>query len=237
MVHNQLTADEQSWVIAREYGICNGWRLNFAVDSAGDSFGISGTSVDVSGKLDRLLLSKLRSMSDVIVTSGKTARSEKYKSSKHAPIAIFTISGDLESVPAIDGAQYFTPVVITPFDRLDEVNRSLQDVDVRTFGFESDSPGSMPRSVRDLLHSEGYQSPILESGQTTIRKFISEGILSELCISMSANAGESLSARSLSNAALRQLLGDISDFKLESLFSDGRTLFTRWVRNGVAASR
>jgi riboflavin biosynthesis pyrimidine reductase len=138
-----LTSDEQSWVIAKEYGICNGWRVNFAIDSRGKSFGETGSSSDVSTDLDRQLLGKLRALSDVIVTSGKTARAEKYRSSKHAPIAIFTSSGDLDAVPAIQGTQYFTPIVLTPRSRKESVEEALSDVDVRVLTFE-DHDRSLP---------------------------------------------------------------------------------------------
>jgi riboflavin biosynthesis pyrimidine reductase len=233
-----LTSDEQSWVIAKDYGICNGWRVNFAIDTSGNSFGASGSSFDVSTDLDRQLLGKLRALSDVIVTSGKTARAEKYRSSKHAPIAIFTSSGDLDAVPAIQGTQYFTPIVLTPRSRKEFVEEALSDVDVRVLAFEDQGKAEKwPVAIEELIHHEGYQSPILESGQNTLRQFIANGIVNEICISITNSGTSAVSARDLGASNLENVFGSIDGFKLLNLFTDGRTTFSRWARNGVASSQ
>jgi riboflavin biosynthesis pyrimidine reductase len=235
--YSGLSIEEQSWLIAKEYGICNGWRVNFAVDQNGASFGASGSSSDVSTVLDRVLMGRLRSQADVIVTSGKTARAEKYKSSKHAPIAIFTTCGDLDVVPAIQGTQYFTPLVLTPTSSLESVQQALSDVDVRILGFESDiDVESWPLAVAQLIQREGFQSPILESGRTTIRSFIKSGIVEELCITISSDGKTGVSARDLSASKLSASIGDMMGFELAQLFTDGRTIYSRWVHSGVAAT-
>lgn len=234
--YDGLTGDEQSWVIAKDYGICNGWRVNFAIDSRGNSFGETGSSADVSTDLDRQLLGKLRSLSDVIVTSGKTARTEKYRSSKHAPIAIFTTSGELDSVPAIQGTQYFTPLVLTPQSRLAEVEESLSDVDVRILAYRvTDETSSWPNAIEDVIRHEGYQSPILESGQETLREFVASGVVSEICLTISSSGTKGVSARDLTESNLERVFGKDDHFTLRSLFTDGRTTFSRWALNGVAA--
>jgi riboflavin biosynthesis pyrimidine reductase len=230
-----LSAEEQSWLIASEYGICNGLRANFVIDTAGQSFGAKGDSSDISNHVDRLLLGKLRSLADVIVTSGKTARTERYKSSKHAPIAIFTQSGDLDSVPAVQGTQYFTPLVLTPVECLAQVESNLSDVDVRFVTLEATQDDTLwPAKVAHALHHEGFQSPILESGLSTIRQFLESSVLDELCLTITASAKHRLSARNLSNHFLDQLFGNFGDFQLKNLFVTDGTSFSRWVRNGVA---
>lgn len=235
--HPGLTIEEQSWLIAKEYGICNGWRVNFAVDQSGASFGASGSSSDVSTELDRILLGRLRSQADVIVTSGKTARAEKYKSSKHAPIAIFTTTGNLDAVPAIQGTQYFTPLVITPHTSIDSVQQSLSDVDARILAFDSVLDGSSwPNAVAQLIQREGFQSPILESGATTIRQFVRNGVIDELCLTITSMGRTGVSARNLSASNLAKSVCDMDGFVLAQLFSDGHTTYSRWVRNGVAAT-
>lgn len=235
-VFEGLTAEEQSWVIARDYGICNGWRLNIAIDSSGNSFGETGVSDDVSTELDRLLLGKLRSLSDVIVTSGRTARAEKYRSSRYAPIAIFTSSGDLDSVPAIQGKQYFTPLVLTPMARSAFVEASLSDVDVRILPYEQPSNvGDWPISIASIIQREGYQSPILESGQSTLCTFLEHQIIDEICVSITRPNSARVSARDLSASSLSRVFGNMDGFALKQLFTDGRTTFSRWVRSGVAA--
>lgn len=230
-----LSPEEQSWLIASEYGICNGWRANFVIDATGQSFGANGDSSDISNHVDRLLLGKLRSLADVIVTSGKTARIERYKSSKHAPIAIFTRSGDLDSVPAIQGTQYFTPLVLTPVSCLPQVEANLSDVDVRFATLEvAQGDSSWPNKVGDALRHEGFQSPILESGLSTMRQFLASNVLDEVCLTITASANRGLSARHLSKLFLHELFGSFADFELKNLFVTDGTSFSRWVRNGVA---
>jgi len=230
-----LSPEEQSWLIAREYGICNGWRANFVIDDSGESFGANGDSSDVSNHVDRLLLGKLRSLADVIVTSGKTARTERYKSSKHAPIAIFTQNGNLDSVPAIQGTQYFTPLVLTQSSNLAEVESNLSDVDAKFLTFESDgSSSSWPVAVSTALHHEGFQSPILESGLTTLRQFLKSNVLDEFCLTITGSTNRGLSARQLAKPFLDELFGGFEQFELKQLIVSNGTSFSRWVRNGVA---
>lgn len=234
-VFEGLTAEDKSWVIARDYGICNGWRVNFAIDSQGNSFGETSTSSDVSSELDRLVLGKLRSLSDLIVTSGKTARMEKYKSSKHAPVAIFTTSGDLDSVPAIQGTQYFTPIVLTPQSNIAAVEASVSDVDVRVIPYRLSADEDWPIALQEVVHREGFQSPILESGLTTVRQFIASGVVDEICLTVTHQQSLKVSARDLSPVHLARVFGSFDGFELKSLFTDGNTTFSRWRRGSHAA--
>lgn len=231
-----LSRDDQSWIIAKEYGICNGWRINFAIDAAGKSFGETGSSIDVATELDRLLLGKLRSLADVIVTSGQTARVEKYRSSKHAPIAIFTNTGDLDTVPAIQGTQYFTPLVLAPKSKTIEIESGLSDVDVQVLAYETPGDASAwPASIASVLHREGFQSPILESGQSTLRQFLDSKVIDEVCLSVTYPARTAVSARELSVSNLEQVFGPTHGFKLANLFTDGESTFSRWRRGSHAS--
>jgi len=232
-----LTKDEKSWAIAKDYRICNGWRVNFAIDINGKFVGESGASADVSTELDRLLLGKLRSLSDVIVTSGLTARAEKYRSSKHAPIAIFTTTGELDNVPAIQGTQYFTPLVLVPESRVEEVESRLADVDVRILPFEN-LPGESgwATAAARVLQREGFQSAILESGLSTLKSFIASQVVDEICLSITNPRGTGLSARDLGSVYLNELLGGFHDFTLSHLVTDGQAAFSCW-RRGSNASK
>lgn len=231
-----LSRDDQSWTIAKEYGICNGWRINFAIDASGTSFGENGSSIDISTELDRLLLGKLRSLADVIVTSGRTARAEKYRSSKHAPIAIFTNTGDLDDVPAIQGTQYFTPLVLTPSSKTLEVEGGLSDVDVHVLAYDTPSDATAwPASIASVLHREGFQSPILESGQSTLRQFLDKNVIEEVCLSVTYPATAAVSARELTVSNLEKIFGPMHGFKLANLFTDGESTFSRWRRGSHAS--
>lgn len=64
-----------------------GWLCTIAIDEEGNYVGNDGTSKSLSSAFDLKLLIALRSKADCIVTTGATARAEKYKSSRFAPIA------------------------------------------------------------------------------------------------------------------------------------------------------
>lgn len=226
--HPGLSIEDQSWLIAKSYGICNGWRVNFAVNQSGASYGLSGASADVSSDLDRLLLGKLRSLSDVIVTSGATARAEKYKSSKHAPIAIFTATGDLDVVPAIQGTQYSTPIVITSEAQVKEIEDQLADVDAKVTAY--DGVSDWPVGVAAVLAHDGFQSPILESGLASLREFVAADVIDEICLTVTQSSASGLSARQLSKEHLRQLFGNVDEFELADLFVSNGACFSLWRR-------
>ena len=60
--------------------------------SNAEFFDESGSSRGLSNELDRLLIGKLRSISDVVVTGGNTARIENYVNPTKAKLAVITRS-------------------------------------------------------------------------------------------------------------------------------------------------
>lgn len=77
-----------SWL--ETYQPLNGVRLNMVVDTNGLFTDKFGSSRGISNELDRQLLTRLRSQTDVIVTGGNTARVEKYGVNKHAKVAVIS---------------------------------------------------------------------------------------------------------------------------------------------------
>ncbi|BDS49077.1 hypothetical protein RKAS3_06540 [Rhodoluna sp. KAS3] len=74
----------------------------------------SGSSDGISNREDRAMLGYLRSQSDLIVTTGATARAENYRSSKYAPLAIITTGDiDLSNIPAMQDSSNFSHYLIT----------------------------------------------------------------------------------------------------------------------------
>ena len=77
---------------------------SFVVDSAGSTLGTSGNSSGLGNRTDLSLLRLIRAQSEVVLTSGKTARADKISMPKSADLAIFTKTGvdSLELVPRDD---------------------------------------------------------------------------------------------------------------------------------------
>jgi riboflavin biosynthesis pyrimidine reductase len=67
-----------------------GVRLNMVANGAGKFVGSDGSSRSISNSNDRELIVHLRSMSDVYVTGGNTARNERYKTPTKGKLAIIS---------------------------------------------------------------------------------------------------------------------------------------------------
>ena len=81
-----------------------GVRLNMVVSPEGSFVDSKGSSRGISNELDRSLIVHLRSLSDVYVTGGNTARNEAYKVKEKPALAVITAT-DYE----LPGAIMLTP--------------------------------------------------------------------------------------------------------------------------------
>mgnify|MGYP000151989689 CR=1 FL=1 len=98
-----------------------GWLASLVVDSNGSTIGPDGTSKTVGNQTDLQLLLALRSKASLIVTTGKTARSEQYKSSRFAPIAFITKDQlSLASTPAVKSPGNFKNIFLSSAKPLSE---------------------------------------------------------------------------------------------------------------------
>lgn len=79
---------------------------SFVVDERGSSVGKSGNSAGLGNKTDLALLRYIRSQSEIVLTSGRTARADQISMPKTADLAIFTSVGieTLNLAPSEDQA-------------------------------------------------------------------------------------------------------------------------------------
>lgn len=82
------------------------------IDADGNYFGADQTSQSVSNEEDHRLHMQLRALADVIITDATTARREKCRPSKWAPIEIWSRTGDFEGLQAtaVEGKKPFSLV-------------------------------------------------------------------------------------------------------------------------------
>ena len=73
-----------------------GVRLNMVVNGQGEFIDENGSSRGISNELDRKLIGHLRRRSDVVVTGGKTARTEQYRVPSHCALAVISKSFSIE---------------------------------------------------------------------------------------------------------------------------------------------
>lgn len=80
-----------------------GIRANFVTNQNGEFVGATGSSRDLSNPADLELLKRLRALADVVITDAATARKERYRPSKLAPISVWSKSGDFTGLVSADG--------------------------------------------------------------------------------------------------------------------------------------
>lgn len=125
----------------------------------------SGNSDALTWEEDRLLLSTLRARSEIVLTTGKTARDEKLRNPKTARLAILTRTQNLS------GTEFDRPdevLLISDADRPSEAIQKLQDLGYVQIQVEF-GPNSMKSALSDkridlLLLSEQNRKTELDTG-------------------------------------------------------------------------
>ena len=154
------------------YPKVEGLRFNFVI--------ANGTNLDASSdnstnKLDRELLKFIRSQSDLIITTGKTARAENLTASKFAPMLILTTSSDDLNIAAVqvnDGK----PVYIT--QRLGTQYPSEKAIAI---GRVQDQ---LPQFVDSFCRANSFKQSVLECGMETAKIFASSGNINEVDLTL-----------------------------------------------------
>lgn len=129
-----------------------GWLATIALNENGDHIGVDGTSKSLSNEADLKLLISLRGLADIFVTTGLTARTENYRSSRLGPIAFITRNPEsLKSIQAFSEPGAFTNLV---FSGLDE--------------------GSLFQEIQDKLKSSGYAAFLYEGGPSLLPNLLEQ---------------------------------------------------------------
>ena len=171
-----------------------GLRFNYVVDAIDRT----ATNSDVSSnKLDRYFLRVIRSSSDLIITTGKTARAERLRSSKLASMAIITSQPDSLNIPTIE-EQSSHPVYVCS-----EVapKQPFRNSNAKWLEISSASIAEIVLEVQAKLNSK---NPLLEIGIDSLRELASPNLVNELCLTVT-------------NAASRDLAIAASESFLESV--------------------
>jgi riboflavin biosynthesis pyrimidine reductase len=126
-----------------KYAELHGVRVNLVQGLGGVTSDANGSSRGISNSDDRDLLLHLRSLADVLLTDGETARLERYKIPKNSDLAVFTRKG-------------YVPETGTSEHRLIEIaDESLANaIDVlKTLGYQRILIEAGPNLLRDSWHA------------------------------------------------------------------------------------
>jgi hypothetical protein len=159
------------------YPKVDGLRFNFVVANGNT---LDTASDQSTNKLDRELLKFIRSQSDLIITTGKTARAENLAASKFAPILILTTSSediDIAAVQANEGM----PVYIT--QRLGTQYPSEKAIAI---GGVQDK---LSEFVDSFCRANNFRNAVLESGVETAKIFATAGKINEVDLTLTNFTG------------------------------------------------
>ena len=150
------------------YPKVTGLRVNFVIGKELDTTLLSD---QLSNEADRTLLKFLRSQSDLIVTTGKTARAENLSASNYANLLIVTNSDEPFAIPATD-VNRGLPVMLTQRLETDYPNVSAGSIG------KIQEP--ITQFVLAFCRANSYKHPVLESGPTTIAEFAKANLIAEM---------------------------------------------------------
>ena len=157
-----------------------GARFNYVIAVNEDE----GSNSDIkSNSIDRYFLRAIRSVSDLIITTGRTARSEHLRSSRFAPMAILTNSPDEIDVPATSIQSKF-PLVICSTKTLTS-KYSNQNVEFLSLDSEKTT-----KAVTDIVKHFGSKSPVFETGISTATELVAGNLIDEVCLSVTGSVSK-----------------------------------------------
>ena len=197
------------------YPKVEGLRFNFVI--------ANGTNLDASSdnstnKLDRELLKFIRSQSDLIITTGKTARAENLAASRFAPMLILTTSSEDLNIAAVQ-ANEGKPVYIT--QRLGTQYPSEKAIAI---GGVQDQ---LPEFVDSFCRANSFKHSVLESGMEMAQIFAASGKINEVDLTLT-----NFSSRVDAEDASKDFLGRLG-FEAE-LLQILRSVDTWFFRFGAA---
>ena len=172
--------------VAHWYPRVWGTRFNYVISDIGKS----NTSDEVSNELDRYVLRAIRASSDLIITTGHTARAEHLRASKLAPMAIITTHPDSLDIPATELESDRT-IYICSSERpaTDYPNSST-----RWLHIPEGPISEVLQKIQEDLHPE---SLLLETGLSSTKELCSAGLVNEICLTVT----EAVSLDSASSTA------------------------------------
>jgi riboflavin biosynthesis pyrimidine reductase len=175
----------------------NWLRANFVASADGAAF-LDGRSGGLSSAADRRLFGALRALADVVLVGAGTARAEKYKPARRrpehaplragrgatAPIALVSRGLDLDlTVPLFTEAppDARTIVITCGASPADRRAATAKVADVIVAG---DMAVDLPAAV-GVLRERGLGRVLCEGGPTLLAHLAADGLVNELCLTIS----------------------------------------------------
>jgi len=150
------------------YPELSGVRFNYVISA----WSKTNYSDDITSPLDRMALKAIRAQSQLIVTTGLTARNEKLRASRFADLLVIT-NQEVINFPALEANSSQKVLVTTTF--LNYANDNAEAI------------GKVTGDLTDWFLREvasKYESIVLETGLTTAKFFAKADLISEVCLTV-----------------------------------------------------
>ena len=159
----EKSEDLRAW-----YPEITGLRVNFVLGRNTQSTSLSD---EITTQADRTLLKFIRSQSDLIVTTGKTARAENLAASNYANLLIVTNSDEPIAIPSTQVNKGRTVMLTQRFET------DYPNISAAAIG-KIQEP--ITQFVTAFCRANSYTRPVLESGPTTIGEFAQAKLIAEM---------------------------------------------------------
>jgi riboflavin biosynthesis pyrimidine reductase len=154
-------------------------RLNLVTSVSGSAAGSDGTSETLTSIADRRILGVIRELADVVLVGAESVRAEGYVRPKRAPLAVVTVSGELEGHRITgDGPAV---IVLCPPESVERVRASFPEANVITLP----GPRMTPADIVHALRARGFASIVCEGGPGLARQIVVAGLADEVCLTTS----------------------------------------------------
>ena len=134
----------------------------------------ASTSDEVTSKADRLVLKTIRSNSDLIITTGKTAVAEQLNASSYAPMMVLTNNSAIDFPALRIPSQHQILLSIE--------NGRFQNPNVICLGSTSDT---LTNWLQNKTHD--YASKVYEGGFETGIDLVKAGFINQICLSVTSS--------------------------------------------------
>jgi len=157
-------------------------RLNLISALGGQLTGPSGSSNDLAAGIDRPLLKLLRSLCDVVLVGAASVRAEGYTIPRRAPLAVATVSGDLDGHVFPPDLPPGRLLVLCPPEAEERVRSSVGRA-AELLPIDGD-PMAEPQLLTAALRDHGLGRIVCEGGGALASRLIAAGLVDEFCHSL-----------------------------------------------------
>jgi riboflavin biosynthesis pyrimidine reductase len=220
------------------------WVRANMVASADGAAELDGRTAELGGPADRMLFQLLRGLADVILVGAGTVRAEGYGPARPAampaglragrpataPIAVVTASLDLDpESPLLTGAPRDARTIVLTTATAPAGRRAAiaRHADVIVAGAIRVTAADAVRA----LAARGHSRILTEGGPILLAQIAGEGLLDELCLTVSPVLAGGPGGRVLASGPPGQLPGAPERLRLAHVLTDNGYLFCRYLRD------